>query len=1726
MRREQYSALANILTKKFNEHLTARILNRRNLATSVIPSGKILTAFLMLILPLVVFSQTASTKYPTNSYTPSSLATGSPLGSYSISDIENVNLFNGNLNITLPIINIGGRGSAGYTMSLPFNPKWRIQDAYYPSGTWGGTPPPLEAWAHHYYPVTSWWTEGAGYGPGIMRSRRSSTFTGPCPYSPDSRYDGGEILTQITFSGPGGTEMSFFDRRTGGTPAVYTGSSGCLENPAGAFRGNIWVTGDGSNVTFVGDVNFTEYPGSNLPDIGRPSGDMYFPDGTHYRIDSGSVTYINDRNGNKTSFTYSSNGDVATITDSLNRTITISSSGGSFTFPGVGGTPRTIEVGSDSIGNVLQTGYALKGNNELFSQLGADVQSQITPQTYNVTSYVKLPNNKQYNFKYNSYGDVARIELPTGGAIEYDWGGTATTGCGARIRRWVTERRVYPNGGTGTSYESKTKYEYGGDTIDGQPVKKTTVTSYNGDTPLSVSKHYFTLEEPPCDYYSPHVYYYLPTGQIGREIQTESYLADGTTLLRREKTDFEFRTMATVSGNKQVDYRPIRETSTLADVSPNLVSKQEFGYAPNVDLTRKTDVWDYDYGSGQAGSFKRRQHTDYLTTNLNQSNANYLDNSIYLRNLPSQTWVSSDINGANKVSLTQFEYDNYAVNPLVPRTNIIGHDTTNYGMSKTIRGNLTKTTSYSDVNNSSTAISTKAQYDILGNVVKTWDANGNATTIDYTDRFGSPDNEARSNTAPTQLGGQSTFAFPTSSTNTLNWVIGYTQFDYFTGAAVNTEDINGVISKTIYNDLLDRPTQSVTAIGTAFEKQSNVIYDDANHRIEAKSDLNALNDNLLKSESFYDGLGRTIENRRYEADGNFIASKSIPFVMVTDPETGILRVGTKSSNPYRPNAGEQPVWTTSLSDALGRSIKTITPDGAIAKTDYSGNATILTDERGKKRRTVEDALDNLIRVDEPNESNDLGAISSPTLPTYYSYDTLGNLTQIGQGEQTRTFTYNSLSRLLSATNPESGTFQYSYDANGNLLTKTDARNISTTYTYDALNRATFRNYSDDTPDISYVYDDTNVPFSKGKLTKISSSVSETRYTAFDIQDRTLSTQQIIDGQTYAFSYTYNLSGDLLTQTYPSGKIVKFDYNNDGDLAQVSNQQTQKVYANSFSYSPHGKIERMRFGNGKFETTKFNSALQITQIGLGHSATDTSLWKTNYEYGDWENGAINSQKNNGNLARQTFVVPTIGQTTGFTAVQNYTYDSLDRLKSANETVAGVEKWKQAFLYDRYTNRNFDTANTTLQSLESNVPKVANPEVLPTNNRYKQDQDNDGQADYLYDASGNLTKDAQNRTFTYDDENRQLTAVGSNLSMSYAYDGNGKRVKTFNAVTNQTTIFVYDTDGDLAAEYTINTPPPTNPTISYLTEDALGSVRVTTNSFGEVKARRDFLPFGEELYAGIGNRNVNQKYSSNADDTRKKFATYQRDVETNLDFAQSRYYSPMQGRFTSPDEFKGGPDELFDFNEDASDNPTFYADLANPQSLNKYQYTYNNPYKYNDPNGHCPFCPAQVFWGPTITETIPWFVPKPLIETIPIVVPKPWIGPGPTIIPPMVPVFPLPNTGTITVGGVRGSAQVRPRPQALKIATHTKLKGSKTKTNDKHTNAEARRQREQNRPANPNAKKPKPKTPEQEPNKTNRNKYPKQTPEVKTRVPRNPTEYNTPEIKPVIDPSKIQRLTHNR
>ena len=232
-----------------------------------------------------------------------------------------------------------------------------------------------------------------------------------------------------------------------------------------------------------------------------------------------------------------------------------------------------------------------------------------------------------------------------------------------------------------------------------------------------------------------------------------------------------------------------------------------------------------------------------------------------------------------------------------------------------------------------------------------------------------------------------------------------------------------------------------------------------------------------------------------------------------------------------------------------------TPDNAVVTTSYSGNVTTVTDQALKKRRSVVDALGRLIRVDEPKaDTGELDVNNTPYQSTNYGYDVLGNLLTVNQGVQTRTFVYDSLSRLKSTTNPESGTLNYAYDSNGNLLTKTDAGNITTSYSYDALNRVVLRDYSDSTPDVSYFYDGKGLSQtpsnSKGALTKVSSSVSETRYTGFDVLGRIISNEQVTDSVSYPMSYAYNLAGAMVSETYPSGRVVKNVFNNDGSLMRV------------------------------------------------------------------------------------------------------------------------------------------------------------------------------------------------------------------------------------------------------------------------------------------------------------------------------------------------------------------------------------------------------------------------------------------------------------------------------------------------------------------------------------------------------------------------------------------------
>ena len=186
-------------------------------------------------------------------------------------------------------------------------------------------------------------------------------------------------------------------------------------------------------------------------------------------------------------------------------------------------------------------------------------------------------------------------------------------------------------------------------------------------------------------------------------------------------------------------------------------------------------------------------------------------------------------------------------------------------------------------------------------------------------------------------------------------------------------------------------------------------------------------------------------------------------------------------------------------------------------------------------------------------------------------------------------------------------------------------------------------------------------------------------------------------------------------------------------------------------------------------------------------------------------------------------------------------------------------------------------------------------------------------FSYDQRGNVTAVPGRPTTTYDAENHQISSVNVNGTSSYAYDGDGRRVsKTVGSVT---TTFVYDAMGALAAEYGGTVTPVGR---QYVTVDHLGSTRVITGGSGTTTY--DYLPFGEEL--GVACLNA-------ADGV--KFTSYRRDQESCLDFAEARYMSPAQGRFTSPDE------TLVDQSAD------------DPQSWNLFGYVRNNPLNFTDPSG---------------------------------------------------------------------------------------------------------------------------------------------------------------------------------
>jgi RHS repeat-associated protein len=552
---------------------------------------------------------------------------------------------------------------------------------------------------------------------------------------------------------------------------------------------------------------------------------------------------------------------------------------------------------------------------------------------------------------------------------------------------------------------------------------------------------------------------------------------------------------------------------------------------------------------------------------------------------------------------------------------------------------------------------------------------------------------------------------------------------------------------------------------------------------------------------------------------------------------------------------------------------------------------------------------------------DSGSSFSTPLVTLYTYDALGNLTQVVQGVQTRTFTYDGLGRRTSMTTPEAGTDNFYFTmsdnvtlcagAAGAVCRKTDARGITTTYAYDAQNRLTGKAYSNGQGAVTLQYDQGGAAaFALGRLTKIIDPSGSEAYT-YDRAGRITQRQKVIGTTTYPISYQYNTGGQLTQITYPSNRVVQQNVDNVGLLNTIVSGTT--TYASipepPTGYNTAGQLLTFTYGNGVVANFGYSAARQ-QMTGLSYLKGTLTLFNLNYYYQkDSTNCTAGTTGNDGLIE-----CITDGVDSGRTI--NYTYDALNRLSTAvTNGSSAYAQWGISETFDQYGNRL--SQSVTAGSGPSNSLSFA---TTPSAGAYTNRPDG-----YSFDPSGNMLNDGSN-TLTYDAENC-LTSAGTS---TYTCDADGIRVQK--ALQGSTTTAYVFSGGKDIAEYD-NAAPVNSPSREYIYlggrliatiqgtstvyhhADHL-AVRVTSDASGNKIGEQGHYPYGETWYVS----NTTAKFI---------FTSYERDSESGNDYAMARFYINRFGRFSCVDPLLGRP--------------------ADPQTWNRYAYVRNNPTNNVDPSG---------------------------------------------------------------------------------------------------------------------------------------------------------------------------------
>ncbi|MBP2706098.1 type IV secretion protein Rhs [Microbispora sp. RL4-1S] len=773
------------------------------------------------------------------------------------------------------------------------------------------------------------------------------------------------------------------------------------------------------------------------------------------------------------------------------------------------------------------------------------------------------------------------------------------------------------------------------------------------------------------------------------------------------------------------------------------------------------------------------------------------------------------------------------------------------------------------------------------------------------------------------------------------------------GLTLTKTDANGRTTYTDY-DALGRLT-AVWLPGRAKTAAANTTF---TYAISATVPTAITQKDLLEDGSYrtsitlYDGLlrerqtqedahngGRLVEDTFYDSHGRDWKVNDT-YWNSSAPSTSLLGVADNLV----------PSQTVTEYDGQDRETASIAKSLNVEKwrttTVYGGNYTaVVPPGGGTASLEVTDASGRTTELRQYKDRNPVfGAAASQYNATKYGYDKAGNLISVvDPAGNTWTYGFDLRGNRVMADDPDAGVTRSTYDLAGQLLTSTDSRGVTLTYQYDELGRK--KTLTQGTTKLAQ-WDYDALAGGKGM------AASSTRYDngnayvtavkGYDSAGRSTGSTVTIPAAegalagTYTFGTTYRpVTGAPATTSFPAAgglaaETVSYGYTKLGQLSSLSGSA---LYVSGVQYSPYSDV------------------LQTVLGDVGARVVHTLV----YEDSTRRLAQVVDDREKAGPQTMDNIVYTYNPIGDITRVhddrddksavdtQCYTYDYNRRLTegwtATNEcaaapttaTVGGPAPYWQTFTYDAVGNRTSEVQHAGTGDVRRTYtypgPGQPQPHTLA-----KVDTTGPGARtdSFEYDAAGNTTR----RVTTLGDQKLVWNAEGDlaastigGKTSTFVYDAEGTRL--LRREPGKTTLYLGGEElalttgtGKVSGTRYYEGPKATvvrtsDGQVDYLIGDRHDTDELSVNATTLAYSRRSTTPYGGERGTAPASW-----------PGEKGFVGGTIDESTGLTHIGAREYDVAIGRFVSVDPV---------------------MDLTDPQQINGYAYSNDNPVGFSDPSG---------------------------------------------------------------------------------------------------------------------------------------------------------------------------------